>query len=166
MYSSGLLVRLSLPLYGWARDSVRTFTTPPPSLTCRSNEISCLHFFPYFLLCSQCLIANSLVLHTATTGQMLRLKSFSQFIRDFRVRRCPTSHPTTLLIFASRGVHLYYVQLQWLFTFGLAMTSLIDLIITASLCFYLHSSRTGYSTVDDVINRIIVYTINNGLMTT
>lgn len=72
-----------------------------------------------------------------TTSQMLRLKHFTIFITDFR----------------------------WLFTFGLALSSIIDVIITFSLCYYLRSSVTGYSSIDDVIHRITLYTINNGLLT-
>ncbi|KLO06657.1 hypothetical protein SCHPADRAFT_837763 [Schizopora paradoxa] len=67
----------------------------------------------------------------------LRLKHFSSFISDFR----------------------------WLFTFGLALSALIDVIITGTLCYYLRSSVTGYSSIDDIIHRIILYTINNGLFT-
>ncbi|OCB85113.1 hypothetical protein A7U60_g7738 [Sanghuangporus baumii] len=69
-----------------------------------------------------------------TTVQMIRLKRFSIFIRDFR----------------------------WLFTFGLALSSVIDLIITSALCYYLQGNRTG---IDDVIHRLLLYTINNGLLT-
>ncbi|KAL5532061.1 hypothetical protein ACEPAF_5625 [Sanghuangporus sanghuang] len=72
-----------------------------------------------------------------TTVQMIRLKRFSIFIRDFR----------------------------WLFTFGLALSSVIDLIITSALCYYLQGNRTGYSSIDDVIHRLLLYTINNGLLT-
>jgi len=72
-----------------------------------------------------------------TTAQMLRLKHFSLFISEFR----------------------------WLFTFGLALSALIDVIITGALCYYLRTSRTGYSSIDDIIHRIILYTINNGLFT-
>jgi len=72
-----------------------------------------------------------------TTSQMIRLKHFSSFISDFR----------------------------WLFTFGLALSALIDVIITGTLCYYLRTSVTGYSTMDDIIHRIILYTINNGLFT-
>ncbi|KAI5120287.1 hypothetical protein M0805_005344 [Coniferiporia weirii] len=73
-----------------------------------------------------------------TTGQMIRLGHFSTFIKGFR----------------------------WLFTFGLALSCLIDLLITSSLCYYLQGNRTGYSRVDDVLHRLLLYTINNGLLTT
>lgn len=72
-----------------------------------------------------------------TTSQMLRLKHFTVFIDQFR----------------------------WLFTFGLALSCIIDVIITGALIHYLRSSVTGYSSIDDTIHRIILYTINNGLLT-
>ncbi|EJD07970.1 uncharacterized protein FOMMEDRAFT_101388 [Fomitiporia mediterranea MF3/22] len=73
-----------------------------------------------------------------TTVQMIRLQSFKAFIRDFR----------------------------WLFTFGLSLSCIIDVIITSSLCYYLQGNRTGYSSIDDVLHRLLLYTINNGLLTT
>ncbi|THH04858.1 hypothetical protein EW145_g5217 [Phellinidium pouzarii] len=69
-----------------------------------------------------------------TTSQMIRLGQFSTFIKDFR----------------------------WLFMFGLALSCVIDVLITSALCYYLQGNRTGYANLDDVIHRLLLYTFNNG----
>ncbi|KAM5536898.1 hypothetical protein V8D89_009445 [Ganoderma adspersum] len=42
---------------------------------------------------------------------------------------------------------------------------LCDIIITASLCYYLHSSRTGFRSTNSMINKLIVYAVNRGTLT-
>jgi hypothetical protein len=54
---------------------------------------------------------------------------------------------------------------QYLFTLGLAISSAVDVVITFGMCFYLQESRRGFGTMNDVIDSIIVYTINNGTLT-
>ncbi|KDQ51152.1 hypothetical protein JAAARDRAFT_140685, partial [Jaapia argillacea MUCL 33604] len=53
----------------------------------------------------------------------------------------------------------------WVFTFGLSSASALDVLVTISLCYYLVHSRTGHSNMDYVIDKIMVYTINNGSLT-
>ncbi|KAE9395343.1 hypothetical protein BT96DRAFT_997746 [Gymnopus androsaceus JB14] len=48
---------------------------------------------------------------------------------------------------------------------GLACAAIADLLIAASLCFYLHKSHTGIRATDSVINKLLVYAINTGLLT-
>jgi len=72
-----------------------------------------------------------------TTGQMIRLHSFTAFKAQFR----------------------------WLFTLGLALSSTVDIIITASLLFLLHESRTGTNRLNDVIDSLIRYTFETGSLT-
>ncbi|KAI0959388.1 hypothetical protein AcW1_004224 [Taiwanofungus camphoratus] len=40
-----------------------------------------------------------------------------------------------------------------------------DLVIALSLCFMLHRSRTGFRRSDGLINKLIVFTVNTGLLT-
>jgi len=47
--------------------------------------------------------------------------------------------------------------------FGSAILS--DLSIAGVFCFYLYTARTGHQRTTSVINKILVYTINTGLMT-
>ncbi|KII91206.1 hypothetical protein PLICRDRAFT_37904 [Plicaturopsis crispa FD-325 SS-3] len=43
--------------------------------------------------------------------------------------------------------------------------ALCDTSIALSLCYFLHQKRTGYSWTDKVIDRLIMYSINSGLLT-
>ncbi|KAK0458168.1 uncharacterized protein EV420DRAFT_1682069 [Desarmillaria tabescens] len=40
-----------------------------------------------------------------------------------------------------------------------------DFLVAASLCYYLHASRPIHFSTDNLINRLMIYTINNGLLT-
>jgi len=74
---------------------------------------------------------------SVTTSEMLRLGTFSAFKHQFR----------------------------WVFTMGLAFSSAVDLLITVSLCYYLRSSRSTSITMNDVIDKLILYTFENGSIT-
>ncbi|OBZ74939.1 hypothetical protein A0H81_05649 [Grifola frondosa] len=57
-------------------------------------------------------------------------------------------------------------KITWASTASLACSIAGDVIITASMCFYLHRSRSGMRRTDKLINVLIVYTVNTGLLTT
>ncbi|KAF5333055.1 hypothetical protein D9758_017860 [Tetrapyrgos nigripes] len=78
-----------------------------------------------------------LVSATATTVEMLRLESFSEFRN----------------------------QVRWLFTTGLALSSSVDIMITGSLFYLLHSSRQKGGHLDMVIDSLIIYTFETGSFT-
>ncbi|KAL4248394.1 hypothetical protein ABKN59_006851 [Abortiporus biennis] len=74
------------------------------------------------------------------------------------------------LITASQSVRLKsYVLLadkfNWAFTLGLSIAAVIDVVIAAALCLYLHQSRTGFSSMDGIIDSITLYTVENGMLT-
>ncbi|KAK7054526.1 hypothetical protein VNI00_003724 [Paramarasmius palmivorus] len=48
---------------------------------------------------------------------------------------------------------------------GFALLITNDVICTVALTFYLHKSRTGIKSTDTLINKLILYTINNGALT-
>ena len=48
---------------------------------------------------------------------------------------------------------------------GVGIASLADTIMTAALIFSLHRSRTGVKRTDGLINILILYAINTGLVT-
>ncbi|KAF5365649.1 hypothetical protein D9758_003160 [Tetrapyrgos nigripes] len=56
-------------------------------------------------------------------------------------------------------------KFQWIASTGLACAAVADLLIAASLSFYLHRSRTGIRTTDSIINKLLLYAINTGLLT-
>ncbi|KAL5532060.1 hypothetical protein ACEPAF_5624 [Sanghuangporus sanghuang] len=85
-----------------------------------------------------CLATARLASALATSIQMIRLGRFSAFIDDFR----------------------------WLFTFGLALSCAIEILLTLSLCYYLQVNRSGHSTMDEIIHKLLIYSISNGILTT
>jgi hypothetical protein len=46
-----------------------------------------------------------------------------------------------------------------------ALAALGDVLIAAALCYLLHSSRTGFQRSDTIINKLIVFAVNTGLLT-
>ncbi|KZT22675.1 hypothetical protein NEOLEDRAFT_637367 [Neolentinus lepideus HHB14362 ss-1] len=78
-----------------------------------------------------------LVSATATTALMIKYKTFTSFRESY----------------------------QWVFTLGLVTSVVVDVLITVFLCYYLRASRTGFSSMDYVIDTIMLYTINNGSLT-
>lgn len=54
----------------------------------------------------------------------------------------------------------------WIFTTGLAISATVDFIIAFSLVWFLRRSRTGFASMDQIIDMIMVYTIENGMLTT
>ncbi|KAI0784420.1 hypothetical protein C8Q75DRAFT_396192 [Abortiporus biennis] len=57
-------------------------------------------------------------------------------------------------------------QSGWLFTLGLALSAALDVLVTSTMITLLKRNRTGFSTyMDEVIDTISVYTIENGLLT-
>ncbi|KAF4576770.1 hypothetical protein EYR36_000633 [Pleurotus pulmonarius] len=54
----------------------------------------------------------------------------------------------------------------WSFTLGLALSSTLDILITGSLCYYLSNSRNPSSSLNLVIDVLILYAFENGALTT
>ncbi|KAI1792177.1 hypothetical protein LXA43DRAFT_364423 [Ganoderma leucocontextum] len=66
-----------------------------------------------------------------------------------------------------RGITLgNFENLLWLVLAYNAVASAGDVILTATLIYILHHSRTGFKSTDSMINRLILYTISTGLLTT
>ncbi|KAL4248386.1 hypothetical protein ABKN59_006846 [Abortiporus biennis] len=72
-----------------------------------------------------------------TTGEMAHLQTYTSFVNGF----------------------------SWVFTMGLAAAAIVDIAIAIALCLYLHMSRTGFSSMDDIIDTITLYTVENGMAT-
>ncbi|EJD03388.1 uncharacterized protein FOMMEDRAFT_156792 [Fomitiporia mediterranea MF3/22] len=56
-------------------------------------------------------------------------------------------------------------QVRWIFTAGVAIAVVCDILITGSLCYWLHGSRTGLHGMDEIIDKIILYSVENGALT-
>ncbi|KAG7443116.1 uncharacterized protein BT62DRAFT_935452 [Guyanagaster necrorhizus] len=57
-----------------------------------------------------------------------------------------------------------FQQLIWITSAGNGSSAVADILIAASLCFYLYRSRTGYPRTDSLISTLIVYSVATGLV--
>jgi len=73
----------------------------------------------------------------ATTGEMIKLRSFDKYSQDF----------------------------GWLFTIGLGLSSAVDCVITITLCYHLRSNRKGTSSLNGMIDSLVIYTFETGALT-
>ncbi|KAH7930000.1 hypothetical protein BV22DRAFT_1028967 [Leucogyrophana mollusca] len=48
---------------------------------------------------------------------------------------------------------------------GWVLSALVDITIACTLCYYLHRRRTGMRRTDSIINRLLLYSINTGAVT-
>ncbi|EKM61271.1 uncharacterized protein PHACADRAFT_111661 [Phanerochaete carnosa HHB-10118-sp] len=53
----------------------------------------------------------------------------------------------------------------WLFTTGLSISAVLDFLIALALIFHLQKSKTGWQSMDQIIDMIVLYTVENGLIT-
>jgi len=74
---------------------------------------------------------------SVTTGEMIRLGSFK----------------------------LYKEHYSWVFSLGLGLSSTVDVLITASLCYFLRASRTKSTKLNTIIDSLFLYTVENGAIT-
>jgi hypothetical protein len=60
-----------------------------------------------------------------------------------------------------------FVQnVSWVFTMGLVTSSVLDVITTSCLLWYLDKTRTGFAGMDQIVNTLSLYAVENGLLTT
>ncbi|KAK0431446.1 hypothetical protein EV421DRAFT_169058 [Armillaria borealis] len=92
-----------------------------------------------WLITCPILIAATLRLGSAcvSTSEMIRLKTYSGFIE----------------------------KLGWVFTLGLSMSSVADILITVSLFGLLQTSRTDAESINAIIDSLILYTFETGSLT-
>lgn len=72
---------------------------------------------------------------------------------------------STAKMLKTKNFPVFVNEVSWVFTVGLSLAVAVDILIAASLCWFLNRNRTGFSTMDRVINSITLYTIENGLAT-
>ncbi|KAK0429636.1 hypothetical protein EV421DRAFT_2042639 [Armillaria borealis] len=85
--------------------------------------------------------------------------------------RLGTSMCPCLCLTVAFSMHLKYFvlfessRMANLIRASLSLYVVTDVLVAVLLCYFLHSSRTGIKRTDTMINRLIVYTIHNGLIT-
>ncbi|KAH9080266.1 hypothetical protein EDB83DRAFT_2513186 [Lactarius deliciosus] len=74
----------------------------------------------------------------------------------------------TAIVYTLRTFHLLVAQADQIKTIGSAALSLgmvTDVFTAASLSYFLHKMRTGFKRSDTLINRLIIYSVNTGALT-
>ncbi|KAM5542192.1 hypothetical protein V8D89_004065 [Ganoderma adspersum] len=78
-----------------------------------------------------------LIAAIVSTTEMIRLRSFRSFVKNY----------------------------GYVFTLGLATSTVLDILITGILCFYLRRRRSGMAKMDRIISALTLYTVENGMLT-
>jgi len=74
----------------------------------------------------------------------------------------------TAIVYTLKAFHLHLDQADQIKTIGSAALSLgvvTDVFTAASLSYFLHKMRTGFKRSDTLINRLIIYSVNTGTLT-
>lgn len=58
-----------------------------------------------------------------------------------------------------------WLELTWMAKVINSLNMFTSIVITALVIFYLHRDRTGFRKTDNVINRLIIFSVNTGLLT-
>ncbi|KIP08466.1 hypothetical protein PHLGIDRAFT_126982 [Phlebiopsis gigantea 11061_1 CR5-6] len=83
---------------------------------------------------------------------------------------CVTCAKMQVLILSSLAIQLgsfseFFDQIRWVFTLGLSLSTFVDVMIAVFMCYFLWNSRTGSSDLDQMLHSVILYTIENGILT-
>ncbi|KAG2098749.1 uncharacterized protein F5147DRAFT_713655 [Suillus discolor] len=78
-----------------------------------------------------------LVMTSITMSEMLRLQSYSAFFQRF----------------------------SWIFTLGLSLSTLVDIMITTFMCYFFRRNRPTFTDTIRIIDALTFWTIQNGSMT-
>ncbi|KIP03353.1 hypothetical protein PHLGIDRAFT_130199 [Phlebiopsis gigantea 11061_1 CR5-6] len=78
-----------------------------------------------------------LIAALVSTAEMIRLQSFTLFVDQY----------------------------AYVFTMGLSSAVALDILITGGLCYYLRKSKSGFSSINGIIDTLVLYTVETGLAT-
>ncbi|KAJ7439961.1 hypothetical protein FB451DRAFT_142871 [Mycena latifolia] len=79
--------------------------------------------------------------------------------------RLGSASVSTWEMFHYHSYELFKVHAYWIFTLGLSVSSAVDILITALLCFLFQSSRPDSGTINYVIDKLILYAFETGSLT-
>ncbi|KAF5327506.1 hypothetical protein D9619_004986 [Psilocybe cf. subviscida] len=106
------------------------------------------------------------------TEEPVRSRNSQEWV-SVRILRCFTPatglNPASRLAFSVRGFidgsYAKLIQESWLLYTALGGSVVADVMITVSLCILLGNIRTGFKLTDSLVNTLMLYTINTGLLT-
>ncbi|KAG7090574.1 hypothetical protein E1B28_009681 [Marasmius oreades] len=73
---------------------------------------------------------------------------------------------TAHLMLKDRSLAVFKDHHTWIFSLGLGLSSGVDILITITMMAILHGSRSSSLSLDTVIRSLILYTLENGALTT
>ncbi|KAH6910922.1 hypothetical protein BKA70DRAFT_1268911 [Coprinopsis sp. MPI-PUGE-AT-0042] len=73
---------------------------------------------------------------------------------------------TTAKLIQLRSLHGFVAAYTWSFTTGLTLSAIIDVFITGLMCGLLQQRRAEYSSLNNVLDTLILYAFENGVLTT
>ncbi|KAK7051325.1 hypothetical protein VNI00_004825 [Paramarasmius palmivorus] len=73
---------------------------------------------------------------------------------------------TSHLMFKEPSLYHFKANYRWIFSVGLGLSSAVDVLITFAMMLILRNSKTKSITLGVVIDSLIVYTLENGAITT
>ncbi|KAG1724664.1 hypothetical protein EDB19DRAFT_2043418 [Suillus lakei] len=76
-------------------------------------------------------------------------------------------NPMPALIWAIYQCHMFsdLIKIEWSTYMTLGTITFADIVVASSLCYLLATSRTGFSSTDSLITKLMVYIINTGSLT-
>lgn len=113
---------------------------------------------------------TTFVVHLFFSYRLLRLSKGNYFVTApiviMATTRVVSAIATSAELIRLGSYFEFYTHYRWLFTLGLVLSTVVDIIITSSLCLYLRKSRHGGTgRLDHILNSVTLYTIENGMMT-
>lgn len=73
---------------------------------------------------------------------------------------------TTSRLIELRSLIVFVDLYSWSFTTGLSLSAVIDVLITSFMCYHLRKRREQFSSLNQVLDTLILYAFENGVLTT
>ncbi|KAG2022286.1 hypothetical protein CC2G_000051 [Coprinopsis cinerea AmutBmut pab1-1] len=73
---------------------------------------------------------------------------------------------TTSKLIELRSLEVFVKLYTWSFTTGLTLSAVVDVFITGFMCYLLRTRRNQYSSMNKVLDTLILYAFENGVLTT
>ncbi|KAF8990099.1 hypothetical protein BDQ17DRAFT_1414163 [Cyathus striatus] len=64
-----------------------------------------------------------------------------------------------------KSFDMFIVKCAWVLTTGLALAAILDVLITACLCYYLKSKQNEYSSLNNILDSLMLYAFESGSLT-
>ncbi|KAJ8692338.1 hypothetical protein PTI98_009661 [Pleurotus ostreatus] len=157
----------------WFKSTLRVSVTSSSDASLR-EEYGCLATAANFLWLSSwvfviILRASAELINSSLPGGSISLCNRQRDRLVLTYFKCRSLTSLGAKAFASRGFlagsFLLLLRDSWLLYSALGSAVFADVFIAATLCFFLSTRRTGFKSTDNLVNTMMVYSINTGLLT-